>query len=142
VPLKRQRLGQIDLFTKRVRASVYRRSASEFQLACSIADLLRGAIAPGWAWSHFPAGEERPTAAGARLQRMGLKRGWPDLILFAPQGGGPRFLELKRWRGGLSDDQNIFAAWALQQGYDYTSADTFEDALAVLRHWGAMRGLQ
>ena len=136
----RQRLGQIDLFTRRVRAVEHQRSATEFQLACSVADALRRWIAPGWRWSHFPAGEERPTKASERLKRMGLQPGWPDLILLRPMGLGPCFLELKRLaRGRLSDEQLDFAIYCHSHGYPYETADSIETALAVLRAWKALR---
>jgi hypothetical protein len=138
---ERKRLGQIDLFSRRVRADVYKRSASEFQLTCTVADLLRRSAAPGWLWTHFPAGEQRPNMAGVRLQRMGLKRGWPDFILLPPVLGPAHFLELKRHRGVASDEQLGFELWAVSRGYPYVRAEGFEPALAALRRWGAVRGV-
>jgi hypothetical protein len=39
---------------------------------------------PGWQWTHLPFGEKRSAVTGARLKRMGTKRGWPDFILLSP----------------------------------------------------------
>jgi hypothetical protein len=141
VPRPRRRLGQIDLFTRRVRAVDHQRSATEFQLACSVADVLRRWIARGWRWNHMPLGEERPTTAGERLKRMGLQAGWPDLILLSPSPASlAHFLELKRLkRGRLSDEQQDFAKWCLTHGYPYETANSIKAALAVLRGWGALR---
>jgi hypothetical protein len=136
------RLGQIDLLTKRVRmsASDYRRSASEFQLCCSLADCVRRWIKPGWRWSHFPAGEKRPTSAGARLKRMGLAEGWPDYIFLPPNGGGACFLEMKRAKhGGLSEEQRQFEIWCRATGHPHAVARSVEEALVVLRTWGVLR---
>ena len=36
----------------------------------------------GWLYTHFPAGEYRPARVGAKLKRMGLKRGVPDILIF------------------------------------------------------------
>lgn len=136
----RKRLGQIDMFTRRVRAVDHQRSATEFQLACSVADVLRRWIANGWRWNHIPLGEERTTKAGERLKRMGLQPGWPDYLLLGPQRLGPHFLELKRLkRGRLSDEQKDFAGWCQAQGYPFATADSIEAALAVLKGWGAVR---
>lgn len=141
MPRARVRLGQVDLFTKRVRAVDYRRSASEFQLACSVADMLRRWCQSGWMWSHFPAGEERPTNAGRRLQRMGLKSGWPDYLLYSPSGRS-HFLELKRAkRGVLSDEQKAFRDWAREHHYPHAVVDSVELAIVTLRGWGALRGI-
>lgn len=38
----------------------------------------------GWLWTHFPAGEKRHPRVGAKLKRMGLKRGVPDCLIFEP----------------------------------------------------------
>jgi hypothetical protein len=138
---ERKRLGQIDLFSRRVRAEVYKRSASEFQLTCMVADLLRASAAPGWLWTHFPAGEQRPNMAGVRLKRMGLMAGWPDFILLPPVLGPAHFLELKRYRGVASDAQLDFEMWVVSRGYPYVRAEGFEPALTALRRWGAVRGV-
>jgi hypothetical protein len=141
----RKRLGQVDLFSKRVRmtAAEHQRTGSEFQLACSVADLLRKGIAPGWNFSHFPAGEQRPRAAAIRLLRMGLKRGWSDLILLSPLPATlAHFLELKRGREGeLSEDQEAFQRYCVTHGYPHEVARTLDEALTVLRRWGALRGI-
>lgn len=122
-------------------ASDYKRSASEFQVNCTVADCLRRWLKPGWKFGHYPSGEERPSAAGARLKRMGAQTGWPDLILFSP---APQrltfFLELKRaTRSRQSDEQIEFEAWCVEQGYPYVVARSVEEALLTLRHWGALR---
>ena len=140
MPRPRVRLGQIDLLTKRVRAVDYKRSASEFAICCTLADVLKRWLKPGWRFSHFPAGELRDDATGARLKRMGLMPGWPDYILFAPKGGGPRFLEMKRAKYNyLTDEQSEFQTWALEQGYGYAVARGLDEALLIVRGWGALR---
>lgn len=141
----RKRLGQIDLFSRRVRAADYARSASEFQLSCSVADLLRRSSTPGWQWTHFPAGETRTKSAGERLKRMGLQPGWPDYILLPPTGdpawfAGVRFLELKRGKGGrVSEAQEVFQGWCAANGYAWELAKDLIEAIGILRRWGAIR---
>lgn len=137
--MARKRLGQIDMFTKRVRAEQWRRSGSEFTLACMVADCLRRWVMPGWQWTHFPAGEARARGAGARLQRMGLQPGWPDLQLLSPVGR-IAFLELKRAAGGrLSDDQIKFRDWCILRGVSWQLATDLREAMAALEALGAVR---
>ena len=62
------------------------RSQEEFRLSCVVAAYLERCV-PQLTVSHFPAGEARSEETGARLKRMGLKRGWPDYIaVLAPTG--------------------------------------------------------
>jgi hypothetical protein len=110
----------------------------ESLLQCAVADLLRRHARPEWRWSHFPAGEWRGIITGARLKRMGLMRGWPDLHLVSPDG---RFhgLEVKRSGESLTDDQEAFQLWAIRNGIPYSVAFNSEQAFAVLTAWGALR---
>ena len=135
---------QVDLFTKRVRKPP---PAPEFALQCMVADILNRWITPGWRFSHFPAGEERPSQiikgkrvslTAARLKRMGLARGWADLILLSPTALA-HFLELKRRGETLSDDQEDFESYCLAHGYPHAWTDSFDGALFVLKRWGALR---
>lgn len=55
--------------------------------------------AKGYLWCH-PANEgRRSPRAGARLKREGLKRGVPDVLIFAPVQIA---IELKRVKGGVA----------------------------------------
>jgi hypothetical protein len=127
--------AQVDLFTKRVRKPP---PAPEFALQCMVADILNRWITPGWRFSHFPAGELRNKATAARLKRMGLARGWADLILLSPAALA-HFLELKRRGETLSDDQEDFESYCLAHGYPHAWTDSFDGALFVLKRWGALR---
>jgi hypothetical protein len=55
------------------------RSTYEDELAFAVAEYLD---LKGWLYTHFPAGEYRPKRTGAKLKRMGLKRGVPDMLIF------------------------------------------------------------
>jgi hypothetical protein len=134
---------QLHLFKgKRQRGQRVDVSPSEFQLHCQVADTLERWRSANWVSTHFPAGEERPSAAGARLKRMGLRAGLPDFLLFPPQDWPElrtHFLELKRRGGRLSDAQVEFEFWARANHYPFQIADTYELALATLQQWGAVR---
>jgi hypothetical protein len=129
------RTGQRDLFTRRVRKLP---PARELSLHYPVADVLRRWGTAGWQWTHFPAGEYRRPATAARLKRMGVRAGWPDFILLSPDGT-PRFLELKRRGGKLTHEQEDFLGWCIARGVPFACVDRFEEALAVLREWGAVR---
>jgi hypothetical protein len=130
--------GQLGLFTKRVRKPP---PAPEFHLHCMVADVLRRWANPGWCWWHLPSGEKRSAITGARLKRMGAKRGLPDFELLAPREGNPRpfFLELKRRNGKQTEDQAQFAAWCGHNNCSYAIADSFENALFILKEWGVVK---
>jgi hypothetical protein len=124
---------------RRVRA---RREAAprpkEIGLHMPVADLLRRFARPDWRWAHYPAGEHRDVRTAAKLKAMGVQRGWPDLILFDPNGR-LHALELKRQGEDLSEDQEAFEAWCAAQGVPHAVAWTFDEALKALSAWGVLR---
>jgi hypothetical protein len=110
----------------------------EFRSHVVVADLLGYLISPGWLWTHFPSGENRTEATGARLKRMGLKKGWPDFILVSPDGVF-HGLELKRPGGALTHAQRDFKLHCAAYGWPYSVAFSVDEAKAVLNAWGAIR---
>jgi len=121
-------------------------AVKEFSLHVSTADILRRWCRPDWRWTHLPFGEHRNPITGGRLKRMGTQRGWPDFILLAPvrqpEPGlflpGTHFLELKRPKGKLSEEQQALCDWMRANGYDYEMADDLKLVIAILQHWGAV----
>jgi hypothetical protein len=73
----------------------------EDELHASVADALDKLLLPPARWTTFPAGSvPLPPRYAAKLARLGLKRGWPDVqIVF---GGRIYGVELKRRGGKLS----------------------------------------
>ena len=111
-----------------------------------VADVLERWATKGWQWTHLPFGEHRNAITGARLKRMGTKRGWPDFILLPPLPDEhvpwariAHFLELKRKGGLLTDEQFELMEWLTINGYEYKVCDNFDDAIYVLRNWGALK---
>ena len=104
----------------------------------AVADALGWGAAPGWLWSHFPAGELRDAVTGAKLKRMGLQPGWPDFLLISPTGMH-YWLELKRGRASLKKDQQVFALAMLERGVPWFLARSANEAIAKLNEWGALR---
>lgn len=85
-------------------ATAFRLTAPEpleqdIHVAC--ADALDALLLRPAEWSCYPAGHLKLSKAEvARLSRLGLKRGYPDLMVFF--GGGVYGLEIKRRGGTLS----------------------------------------
>jgi hypothetical protein len=67
----------------------------------------------------IPNGEKRSPKVGAKLKRLGVKRGIPDLFLpVARHGFYGLFIEMKKKKGGrLSDDQKIQISILESDGY-------------------------
>jgi len=79
---------------------------SEDALHQSVADALAVLVLPPARWTTFPAGHvELPAPAAAKLARLGLQRGWPDLLVV--HRGGVYGVELKRPGGTLSRARTV-----------------------------------
>ena len=131
-------MRQLSLFKGKRQRGVKAPRAKEIALHGPIADILRQWSSPGWRYTHIPSGEKRDVITAVRLKRMGLRRGWPDFILLSPRTLA-HFLELKREGEQLNDDQEEFGTYCNEHGYPHAVADTFNDAMAVLKHWRAVR---
>ena len=107
------------------------RSQAEFRLSCAVADYLRSVLPADVSWSHFPAGEHRNAATGARLKRMGLARGWPDYLLL--WNGDCIGIELKAEKGRASAEQLIVAEGFRRAGFTWALCRTVDEVEAVLR---------
>ena len=67
----------------------------EDELHASVADALDKLLMPPARWTTFPAGSvPLPPRYAAKLSRLGLKRGWPDIQVV--HGGRIVGIELKR----------------------------------------------
>jgi len=108
--------------------------ASEYAVTVAVADLLRVAANPGWLWSHFPAGEYRTGATGARLWRMGLQKGWSDFFLISPQGL-LHVLELKTLTGTVQPEQKKFLTAMGERNIPNAVARGVDEAFAQLFAW-------
>ena len=58
-----------------------KRQQPEFELQAVVVALLRFRARAGLFWFHPPNGEKRSPRTGARLKRMGVVAGVPDLVL-------------------------------------------------------------
>ena len=82
--------------------------------------------------------ELRDIRTAVKLKRMGTKPGWPDIVLVPPTGQ-LHCLELKRAGEGLSEEQEQFQLWCIRHNVPHSVADSFDQALKILDHWGCLR---
>ena len=92
-------------------------------------------------WCHVPNGGSRHPAEAAKLKRMGVTPGIPDILIFRrppahPDASGCA-IELKRTSGGrLSPDQRRVLVMLDHNGWRTYRASGYEDAVRVLREEG------
>jgi hypothetical protein len=95
---------------------------------------------PELAWLfHVPNGEKRDKATAGRLQRMGVKRGIPDLWLpvarYDPALNVTRnglVIELKFGRNKESAEQRAWLGFLARQGWEVRTCYAWTDAARVL----------
>lgn len=108
----------------------------EEQIHITVADALQW-CKPGWRYTHIPNGEHRDIRTAMKLKRMGVKRGWPDFMLFHREGKVCG-LELKRRNKKPSDAQFDVLAFLKTAGHEVAVADNIDLALAILKRWGVL----
>lgn len=109
---------------------------TEDELQASIANLLDWVLTEDVVWSHFPAGGyELGVAASARLYRLGLKKGFPDIeICYTP--GRTLWLEVKTRFGVTSKAQRKKHEQLQAIGHPVVVVRRVEDVLAALETYG------
>ena len=117
------------------------RLSGEDAIQVAVADALRQACQPGWAWTHVPNGEKRDRAIGVKLWRMGVQAGWPDIVLISPTGR-PHCLELKYGQGKLNGAQRDFRDLMIAAGVPWAVARSVDEAIRILTMWGAITKLR
>lgn len=107
------------------------RNYSETKLHIAVADWLRGAC-PHVLWTH-PANQGRSPQEGAKLKKMGVRAGVPDLIFWHDGWFGA--IELKTG-SGLSEAQKIFMDSFVRNGGKYATCKTVKSVAETLISWG------
>jgi hypothetical protein len=133
-------MSQFDLFKSKRQRGTQPPPPLERAIHIPVAKTLELCANHNWRWAHYPSGELRTKATANVLKAMGVKRGWPDFILLSPDDGA-HFLEIKR-PGSLhrtTDEQDWFADWCNDHNYPHAIVDSIRAAIAVLKHWGAVR---
>lgn len=83
---------------------------------------------------HIPNGGLRNKAVAVRMTQEGVRRGVPDMCLPLPKGEyHGLYIEIKRIKGGvLSDDQESWIKWLLDNGYYATVCYGAADAIKTI----------
>jgi hypothetical protein len=88
----------------------------------------------GIAVHHSPNEGRHEVQYRAKLARLGVSPGWPDLVVMRPGHTGA--LELKRPGGRVSPEQVAWGERMNAAGWSWAVAYGVEDALETLRTWG------
>ena len=113
----------------------------EVALHRAVVAVLRKVGDPSWRWTHPASGEKRDPATAAKLKALGVRRGWPDLLLLSP-AGALHCLEFKATDGELSEAQQEFRLFCIRAGIRYAVIRTMDEALATLTGWGVIWSLR
>ena len=99
-------------------------------------------IMPGWIFTHIASGEYRDQVTAARLKRMGVVAGFPDLIFFGPHGEVCA-LELKAKNGRLSDVPPRWGPHLRQAAHGLICGVLldYREVIATLVAWRVLRGI-
>ena len=86
---------------------------------------------------HSPNGGSRDKREGAKFKALGVKRGFPDLILLVPCGQYFGLaIDLKKLKGGVvSDEQDEWKAHLNGAGYYATVCHGWLEAVAVIKQY-------
>lgn len=108
---------------------------SEFEIQTAIVDWLE---ANQFVYFAVPNGELRTKSTGAKLKRMGVKRGVPDLfICHTSKHSSGLFLEVKSKSGSLSVDQKFFKARLELNSYTVAAVKSLEQAIDCIARYVA-----
>lgn len=113
------------------------RNQPEFRLHCVVADYLRLQY-PNLLWIHCPNGEARSAITGARLKRMGVRPGVPDILLWwmdLEKGPQSAAIELKASKGKQTETQISFEGAFLSSGARYSLCRSLDDVQLALCIW-------
>lgn len=115
------------------------RKAAEVDIHCAIVKLLQLKAKPSLIYFHVPNGERRDKITAAKLKRMGVRAGVPDLVFVLP-GGCAGFMEVKSDSPRLSPEQREFIEDSIALGARCTVVRSVDEAEAVLSTWGVLKG--
>lgn len=115
------------------------RRDDEAQLQRAIVSYLKLAARPNALWFAVPNGEKRSKATAAKLKSMGVLAGVGDLC-FILATGVAAFMELKAGKNRQSKEQVAFEALCDANGAAYVVVTSFDQAVAILKSWGVVRG--
>lgn len=86
--------------------------------------------------NHCPCETKRDAKVGAKLKEMGMRAGYPDLVLHLPRHGyGSLGIELKTLSGRQSDNQQEMQKAFEESGNCYYIIRSYEQFVALIEWW-------
>ena len=119
-------------------AEIAGEAKGEYALHKSIVDALERFRLPGVIWFHCPSGIHASAKAMIRMKPLGFIAGVADLCISIP-GNRFCFMEIKTPSGRLSEHQEAFLAGMERNGHRTAVVRSVDEAMFVLRDWGAIR---
>ena len=92
-------------------------------------------------YAHVPNGGARSASEGSRLKKMGVRPGFPDLILIFP-GGRSAYVEMKAGTGKLSPDQGHWYDSLVFHGHSYYVCRSLEEMQQIVAGMEALKSEQ
>lgn len=123
------------------------RSHAEDDLQMAVAQLLDLVIKPPSRWWHTPNGGRRDAREAARLKRMGVKAGVPDVrieTLYENDDwsfGTPSIfeIELKTGKNKQTEAQKQWERNTIELGGKYAVCRSLAEVEAKIKEWGVMK---
>lgn len=110
---------------------------AEYRLHIAIVELLNRAKVPGVIFWHTPNGGSRNKIEAAKLKRMGVRPGIPDIIISMPDRR-MAFVEVKTKGGRVSPEQRAFLLDMHMRGHDTAWVRSLDEAIEFLSDCGAI----
>lgn len=86
--------------------------------------------------NHCPCETKRDAKVGAKLKEMGMRAGYPDLVLHLPRHGyGSLGIELKTLSGRQSEHQKEMQKVWEESGNKYYVIRSYEQFVALIEWW-------
>ena len=119
----------------------YRQTAREHDLQVSLIEYLRLHVHPSVHYFAIPNAAKRSWQTAKRMKAEGLTAGVADICIMLPHGKAA-WLELKRGDEQQSAEQVAFELICSTLSHPYAIARTFDQAIAILRRWGALKEIR
>ncbi len=83
---------------------------------------------------HSPNGGARDIREGVKFKRMGVRAGFPDLIVFLPRGR-IGFIEMKSADGKLSPAQKDYRDFLIAAGHRWACCRSLDEFINTVTNW-------
>jgi hypothetical protein len=114
---------------------------TEYQIHASVLAYLRSTLPSGWMVVHVPNGGSRNPIEAARLKKLGVMAGWPDISIYGARTGSngyipyAGFMEVKSKGGRIQPSQHNVMDRLKDAGFDVAVIRSVEDARECVKAW-------